>query len=194
MTLRPCLDCGEPAAGTRCPEHTVDTKASATERGYDWRWTKLSRQARKLQPFCTDCGTTDDLQGDHTPEAWARKAAGKTIRPRDIVIRCGSCNRDAGAARGPSATRGHARSRPAPDPSVGQNPRYTPVESLEIAGRVPAVGGDHLPAAGREVQNLSLEVNRQHPTLEKPVRVVVGPSDGDVIGQVNGECHTRSLP
>ena len=60
MTLRPCLDCGEPTALTRRPEH----------RGYDAEWDRLSRRARRLQPWCSDCGSTEDLQADHLPSAW----------------------------------------------------------------------------------------------------------------------------
>lgn len=67
MTLRPCLICGQPAARPRCPEHTVDTKPTAHARGYDAAWQRLSKRARRLQPFCTDCGSTEDLQCDHTP-------------------------------------------------------------------------------------------------------------------------------
>ena len=106
MTLRPCLDCGEPSTGPRCPEHTVDTKAPAAARGYDWQWTKLSRRARKLQPWCEDCGAIEDLQTDHSPEAWAAKAAGKPIKLSMVSVVCGQCNRRRGAARGhaPRAT------------------------------------------------------------------------------------------
>jgi len=124
--MRPCLDCGEPCTRPRCPEHTVDTKAPASARGYDWRWTQLSRRARKLQPFCADCGSNEDLQADHTPEAWARKAAGKAIRLKDVDVVCGPCNRSRGAARGPSGTRGDAPDRPQPDPLVRQSLRLTP--------------------------------------------------------------------
>lgn len=126
MTLRPCLDCGEPSTGPRCPEHTVDPKPPATARGYDWQWTQLSRRARRLQPFCLDCGATQDLQTDHTPEAWARKAAGLPVRLQDIDVVCGPCNRARGAARGHSATRGGDPSRPTPDPGGRQSLRLTP--------------------------------------------------------------------
>lgn len=118
MTLRPCLDCGEPATGPRCPEHTLDHKPTAHARGYDAAWTRLSKRARRLQPFCADCGSTEDLQTDHTPEAWARKAAGKPIRLQDVQVLCGPCNRAAGAARGHSATRGNAPTDRQPDPAV----------------------------------------------------------------------------
>ncbi|BBX72277.1 hypothetical protein MSHI_01830 [Mycobacterium shinjukuense] len=124
--LRPCLICGEPAEGPRCPAHTVDTQLVATARGYDWAWTKLSRRARRLQPFCIDCGVTEDLQADHTPQAWARRAAGRPIRLRDIEVVCGPCNRRRGAARGNAATRGDAPARPLPDRRRGQSLSYTP--------------------------------------------------------------------
>lgn len=109
MALRPCLTCGEPTSSSYCPECTpvpVDNKPQAHTRGYDEAWKQLSKRARTLQPFCLDCGTTEDLQCDHTPEAWARKAKGKPIRLRDVNVLCGPCNRRRGAARGPSATRG----------------------------------------------------------------------------------------
>lgn len=118
MVMRPCLVCGEPADGPRCSEHAAEVKGTATARGYDAAWDRLSRRARRLQPFCTDCGSTEDLQCDHTPEAWARKAAGKPIRLQDVSVLCGPCNRDAGAARGPSATRGSAPGRAAHRPQA----------------------------------------------------------------------------
>lgn len=89
MTAKPCIDCGEPTAGTRCAQH----------RGYDRRWRVLSERARKLQPFCADCGAVEDLQTDHSPEAWERVAAGKPIRLRDVDVVCGPCNRERGQAR-----------------------------------------------------------------------------------------------
>ena len=111
MTLKPCLDCGEPSDSSRCSEHKltiVDTRPTAAQRGYDAAWHRLSTRARTLQPFCSDCGTTEDLQCDHTPEAWQRKAKGKPIRLRDVDVVCGPCNRERGAARGKAVTRGNA--------------------------------------------------------------------------------------
>jgi len=73
---------------------------SARELGYDAQWDRLSKRARRMQPFCIDCGSTEDLQADHSPEAWARKAAGKAIRLVDIAVCCGACNRARRQARG----------------------------------------------------------------------------------------------
>ncbi len=126
MTLKPCLDCGLPSPASRCPEHTVDTKVPADQRGYDGSWKRLSKRARRLQPFCLECGAAEDLQTDHTPEAWERKAAGKPIRLSDVRVLCGPCNRAAGAARGPSATRGGIPSGSVLHPPLRRGERYTP--------------------------------------------------------------------
>ncbi len=130
MTMTACLDCGEPSAGPRCPEHTTDTKPSAAQRGYDHRWNMLSKRARRLQPFCLDCGATDDLQTDHTPEAWAAKAAGKPITLDLIEVVCGPCNRARGAVRGSQATRGPTPTAGATDPSPRQSLSHTPLGGM----------------------------------------------------------------
>lgn len=107
--MKPCIVCGEPSPSSRCDEHRLPVnhhrpnKPSPAARGYDSAWAKLSKRARRLQPFCSDCGSTDDLQADHTPEAWARHEAGLSIRLEDVQVLCGPCNRAAGAARGASA-------------------------------------------------------------------------------------------
>lgn len=125
--LKPCIVCGEPSAASRCPEHSHSkTRASASERGYDHSWTLLSRRARRLQPWCSDCGGTEDLQCDHSPEAWARKAARKAVRLKDVQVLCGPCNRAAGAARGHTDTRGDAPRGTPPDSTVRQSLIYTP--------------------------------------------------------------------
>jgi 5-methylcytosine-specific restriction enzyme A len=134
MTMTACLDCGQPCAGPRCPEHTtvVDTKPTAHARGYDASWTRLSKRARRLQPFCTDCGATEDLQCDHTPEAWERKAAGKRIRLQDIDVVCGPCNRARGAAR-PQQTPARPQQTPLLAPTRGMTPPTSPADPPRYA-------------------------------------------------------------
>lgn len=101
--LKPCIEagCGELSDGPRCMDHRKPElpKGSSTQRGYDYTWRKLSEKARRLQPFCLDCGATDDLTTDHSPEAWARKAKGLPIRLRDVSVLCRPCNSARGAAR-----------------------------------------------------------------------------------------------
>lgn len=127
MTLSPCLSCGQPANGSRCPEHTLDAKGSTTDRGYDSQWDRLSKRARRLQPFCTDCGSTEDLQLDHLPSAWDRKAKRLSIRLGiDAQVVCGPCNRARGAARGNAVTRGDAPPPTTSRPLPRQSLRFTP--------------------------------------------------------------------
>lgn len=102
MTLSPCLVCGEPAERGRCPMHYVARPQRLD--GYDRAWRSLSLRARRLQPFCSDCGAVDDLSVDHSPEAWERKAAGLAIRLEDVDVVCRACNSARGQAR--PSTRG----------------------------------------------------------------------------------------
>jgi 5-methylcytosine-specific restriction protein A len=102
---KPCLTCGEPAPSTYCDEHEPQPwqhrEGNSRARGYSTAWDKLSRRARKMQPFCTDCGATDDLQLDHTARTWERIDAGKVVRLKDTGgVVCGPCNRRRGAGRG----------------------------------------------------------------------------------------------
>lgn len=112
MLARPCLneDCGylhrEPSGF--CPDHAHRSGQPAT--GYGHAWERLSRRARQLQPWCTDCASTQQLSLDHTPEAWQRVANGKTLTLKDcedgtLVVRCLSCNSKRGPARGHRVTR-----------------------------------------------------------------------------------------
>lgn len=120
MTLKPCIQCGEPSPGTRC----------SPCRGYDSQWEALSRRARHLQDWCTDCGSVEDLQLDHLPSAWERKAKGKRIRLGvDAQVVCRLCNVRRGQARPePQALhKGGGIPRPkAQDGPASRAPRYTP--------------------------------------------------------------------
>lgn len=110
-----CADCGtvyeREKSGSKCDDckptekerARYTPKMSARQNGYDSAWDRLSKRARELSPLCEECGRTDDLTTDHTPEAWERKAAGKTIRLQDVRVLCREHNSSAGAARGPRA-------------------------------------------------------------------------------------------
>lgn len=120
MVNRPCIVCGEPSPGTRCPEHTTEhartrVRGTARQRGYDSRWDALSKRARRMQPWCSDCRSTVDLTTDHLPTAWERKAQGKSIRLRDVAVVCGDCN----STRGSSRPTGDTPRGPALGPSTG---------------------------------------------------------------------------
>lgn len=99
--LQPCLDCGELSDRNRCEMHRPvhAPKADGTVRGYDWNWKRLSRRARRIQPWCSTCGATEDLTGDHSEQAWQRKEQGLPIRLEDVDVLCRPCNSAKGSAR-----------------------------------------------------------------------------------------------
>lgn len=104
---KPCIICGEPCPTGRCTEHPAAKTRPRPSRsiGYDAAWDRLSKKARHLQPFCTDCGTTHNLTADHLPTAWHRKEQGLAIRLADIDVVCATCNKRRGTSR-PGTPRG----------------------------------------------------------------------------------------
>lgn len=96
--LKPCIECDQISEQSLCPEHRP-TYTKPSKEPYDHQFRVLSERARKLQPFCLWCTSSDDLQTDHTPQAWERKAAGLPIRLQDVRVLCGPCNRLAGQAK-----------------------------------------------------------------------------------------------
>lgn len=117
---RPCLTCGELTTNTsRCEEcahaearrigrqHDKNRGTRLKDKEYDGQWRAVSQQARRIQRFCSDCGSTEDLTADHKPEAWQRKAEGKSIRLCDVDVLCRSCNGSKGSSK-PGSERAHA--------------------------------------------------------------------------------------
>lgn len=106
--MKPCLDCQTPTEGSRCEDcrrpHRTEQVGSARARGYDSAWNRLSKRARRMSPLCEVCGSTEDLQTDHLPSAWERKAAGKPLRLADVRVLCRPCNVAAGSSRPENAS------------------------------------------------------------------------------------------
>jgi 5-methylcytosine-specific restriction enzyme A len=115
--MKRCLGCGDLAHASRCPDCRLKRSApSGSQRGYPAWWTRLSKQARNLQAWCSSChspGTeANPLIVDHTPEAWALVQAGKRLalnhfRSGLLSVLCLRCNVAQGAARGDNATCTH---------------------------------------------------------------------------------------
>ncbi|MBN7452622.1 HNH endonuclease [Mycobacteroides abscessus] len=98
MLSKPCIKCGEPAPGTYCSGcRPADTRIR-NRRGqaaYDPHWRKLSQRARKLQPWCLDCGAVDDLTADHIiPKSVAPELVHVAA---NVAVRCRPCNSRRGA-------------------------------------------------------------------------------------------------
>lgn len=94
MTLRPCLDCGEPGDRPRCAEHVRPVHAEPRDRSHvHWngtRWKKLSAIARRLMPWCADCGRRTQLTTDHVIPVSARPDLAYELD--NLMTRCKPCN------------------------------------------------------------------------------------------------------
>lgn len=103
--MRPCLDCGRPTSGSRCPAHQRDyerRRGTPAERGYDKAWRALVANAISLTPWCCECGSTDDLTGDHiVPLSKGGRSVASNVR-----VLCRSCNSSKGG-RGRVGTVAH---------------------------------------------------------------------------------------
>ena len=66
MITKPCLACGEPTEGSRCPDCRPPGAADRTHPALKTaRWQRISRRLRKASPFCQACGATTNLHVDH---------------------------------------------------------------------------------------------------------------------------------
>lgn len=132
--MRTCVECGAPTEDSRCDQHKLKDsrpKPAIAQAAYDAQWRRLSKRARALQPFCSDCGALTDLQADHSVEAWERRGRGLAIRLEDIDVVCGDCNRRRGAARGENVSRPGGVTRAADSDSPRPHKGY---RSLIVGG------------------------------------------------------------
>lgn len=96
---QPCLTCRKPTTnGARCaPCSTqyetarVARRGTRAQRGYGPAWIKASKAAIAQQPWCTYCGATTDLTGDHV----VPKSRGGTEQ-HGVVVACRTCNSSRG--------------------------------------------------------------------------------------------------
>jgi len=93
---RPCLECGTPSTGTRCPAHEL--KDTRRRPGYGYQWTVISREMRSRYPFCMRCGATGAgvrLHVDHiTP-----RSLGGTDHLSNLRVWCAPCHASFGQTR-----------------------------------------------------------------------------------------------
>ncbi|MBF6330261.1 HNH endonuclease [Nocardia transvalensis] len=105
MILRPCLDCGEPSTTARCPEHALRDDRVRDHDHVHWnggRWKRLSARLRRVQPWCSSCGATDELTVDHIAPVSTRPDLAYELR--NLQVLCRRCNGRKGA-RGIAPTR-----------------------------------------------------------------------------------------
>jgi 5-methylcytosine-specific restriction protein A len=92
MTARACV-CGVVVIDAyRCDACT--TKAGSRVRHdqharRSWRWRRLSERLRQSQPWCTSCGSTDDLTVDHVVPL---SMGGKEYDVDNLRVLCRPCH------------------------------------------------------------------------------------------------------
>ena len=91
--LKPCAQpsCGKlvPTGTARCAAHLLpDTRPTRQARGYTNDWLRLVAQAIREQPWCSVCGGTEDLTGDHIVP---RSRGGSSTR-ENLRVLCRGCN------------------------------------------------------------------------------------------------------
>jgi 5-methylcytosine-specific restriction endonuclease McrA len=69
-------------------------------RGYTEHWYRMVKLAIHEQPWCTTCGATTDLTGDHIIPL----SKGGTNVPSNIMVLCRRCNSSKGANTTPKPT------------------------------------------------------------------------------------------
>ena len=87
MTLRPCIVCGTPAAGSRCPAHSLGWQRGT--RPMPPGWSTLRVRVLREQPVCCVCGVRASTEVDHV----LNRARGGTDDPRNLAGICGPCHK-----------------------------------------------------------------------------------------------------
>jgi len=92
VTLKPCLQCGEPTDQSRCPDHRLKDRPLAKGHAHTnpARWKRLSKRLRNNAPFCEHCGAVDQLQLDHIIPLSA--APELTYADENCRVLCKTCN------------------------------------------------------------------------------------------------------
>jgi 5-methylcytosine-specific restriction enzyme A len=74
-------------------------RGTRKQRGYDEHWLKLVKVAIARQPWCSYCGTSQDLTGDHAVPV---SKGGRAWTLADVIVACRPCNSRRGAREVPA--------------------------------------------------------------------------------------------
>jgi 5-methylcytosine-specific restriction enzyme A len=95
-SVRPLRQAGR--QGRECKRETERKRVrpTTTQRGYGYQWQRMVALAIRAQPWCSECGSTHDLTGDHIKPL----AHGGLNTPSNIQVLCRKCNSRAGGGTG----------------------------------------------------------------------------------------------
>ena len=105
--LKPCLDCGTPTHGTRCPAHQREhdrVRADAPQRRArsSARYQQARAAAKRRDNHrCQRCGATDNLEAHHLV---ALADGGDPYSLSNLVTLCARCHREGGTLTVENAT------------------------------------------------------------------------------------------
>lgn len=188
MSLRPCLRCGVPVAGTHCSDcQPTDVRVRHAIRSNPAAWKALSKRVRRVQPWCLDCGTTDDLCADHIiPLAVAEELA---LVEQNVTVRCRTCN----GRRADQYTAADAQGvLDALRRAFNRRPTRAGRERIAVAERALAeVGGTaegaRVPPVGKAQRAMNSANALHHNGLRNPISSNVESSSGT--GALGGDCE-----
>jgi 5-methylcytosine-specific restriction endonuclease McrA len=86
MPLKPCLDCGRLAQGSRC--RICKGIRDRTNPYWAPQWRRLSAAVTARDGACVECGNTRHLQAHHD----VARAEGGPDAPENLVTLCASCH------------------------------------------------------------------------------------------------------
>ena len=100
MPMMPCLGCGIPSKGSRCPacnaqyqESNPRVRATSNERGYDYAWQKVRvavlRRDNWTCHYCQKLLKNSDATVDHLVPL---SRGGDRLNQDNLVAACRSCN------------------------------------------------------------------------------------------------------
>ncbi|THA41826.1 hypothetical protein E6W17_02760 [Streptomyces sp. A1547] len=86
----PCTICASTAntTGNSRGKRKHPSKNTRTPGRYDYQWQKVRAEAVRLQPYCSFCGTSNDLTGDHLLPL--KEGGSNTVD--NVRVLCRQCN------------------------------------------------------------------------------------------------------
>jgi 5-methylcytosine-specific restriction enzyme A len=93
-----CIPCGKEYEREKSRRRRA-RQGTTSQRGYGTAWQSLVRAAIAAHPYCADCGSTENLTGDHI-RPLSRGGANMLTNVRVLCRSCNSArgNRDASAS------------------------------------------------------------------------------------------------
>ncbi|MCB5179492.1 HNH endonuclease [Streptomyces antimicrobicus] len=76
------------AGGSSRGKRKHPSKNTRTAGRYDYQWQKVRAEAIRLQPYCSFCGTSNDLTGDHILPL--KEGGSNTLD--NVRVLCRQCN------------------------------------------------------------------------------------------------------